>query len=69
MTNFSQQQPVYILKLSCVLIGQNLISESVRVFFKLAKASFAFCHSVTSFHFGQQCRVKKILSQSLAFQN
>ena len=51
--------PVNILKLCCVLIGQNLISEIIRVFFKLAKASFAFCHSVTSFHFGKQCRVKK----------
>ena len=69
MKNFSQQQPITILKplifpadkcsLSCVLIGQNLISEIFRVFFKLTKVSFAFCHSKTSFHFGKQCRVRK----------
>ena len=69
MTNFSQQQPINILKplllsadkgsLSCILIGQNLISGIFRVFFKLTKVSFAFCHFVMSFHSGKQCRLRK----------
>ena len=45
--------------LSCVLIGQNLISVLFCLFLKFTKVCFAFCHSVTSFHFGKQCRVKK----------
>ena len=45
--------------LSCVLIGQNLFCVMFRVFFKLTKFRFAFCHSVTSFHFCKECRVRK----------
>ena len=71
MTNISHQQPINILKpliffwcadnglLSCVLIGQNRTSVLLRVFFKLTEIRFAFCHSVTSVHFGKQCRVRK----------
>ena len=69
MTNISQQQPINILKplilsadkgsLSCVLFGQNTISVTFRVFVKLTTVRFAFCHSVTSFRFGKQCRVRK----------
>ena len=64
-----KKQPVNILKplvlsaykgsLSCVLIGQNLISLIVRVFFKLKMFVNAFSHSVTSFRFGKQDRVRK----------
>ena len=52
MTNVRQQQPINILKplifvyhrgsLSCVLIGQNLISEIFSVFFKLKKLALHF---------------------------
>ena len=66
MTNISQQQPMNILKplflsvdkgsLSCVLIGQNLISIFFFIFIKFTKACFAFCHSVTSFRFIKQSR-------------
>ena len=69
MTNSSQNRPVNILKpfflsadkgsLSCVLIGQNLISLILRIFFKLKKFANAFSHSVTSFRFGKQYRVRK----------
>ena len=70
MTNISQKQPVNILKplaflsadkgtLSCVLIGQNLISLILRGFFMLKGFANAFCHSLTSFHFGKQDRVRK----------
>ena len=64
MTNFSPKQPVNILSadkgsLRCVLIGQNLISLILRVFFKLKKFANAFSHSVTSFRFGKQYRVRK----------
>ena len=45
--------------LSCVLIGQNLIALILRVFFNLRKFANAFSHSVTSFRFGKQDRVKK----------
>ena len=77
MTNFNQQQQINILKplsadkglLSCVLIGQNLISVLFCVFFKFTKVYFAFCHSVTYFHFVKQCRVKQIRPQSLPFQS
>ena len=64
MTYPSQKQPINILKrlflsadkgsLSCVLIGQNLISLILRGFFKLNKFANAFSHSVTSFRFGKQ---------------
>ena len=69
MNNISQKQPVNILKplgflcdkgsLSCVLIGQNLICLIVRAFFKLKKLANALIHSVSSFRFGKQDRVKK----------
>ena len=45
--------------LNCVLIGQNLISLILRVFLKLKKFSNAFNHSVTSFRFGKQDRLRK----------
>ena len=61
MTNISQQQPINILKpfslsadmgsLSCVLIGQNLLSVLFSDFLKFTKVCFAFRCSVTSFHF------------------
>ena len=65
MKTISQQQPINILKpfkkgpLSYVLIGQNLISVIFHVFDKLTKVCFAFCNSVSSFHFGKQCRARK----------
>ena len=69
MTNISQQQPINILKplflsadkglLSCVLIGQNLISVLFCVFLKFTKVCFALCHSVTYFHFGKHCCMKE----------
>ena len=45
--------------LSCVLIGQNLISLNLRVFFKLKKFSNAFSCSVTCCRFGKQDRMRK----------
>ena len=69
MTNISQKQPVNIVKplilsadkgsLSCVLIVHNLISLILRAFFKLKIFANAFGHSVTSFLFGKQDRVRK----------
>ena len=69
MTRISQKQPINTLKplvlsadkgsLSCVLICQNLISLILRVFFKLKKFANAFNHSVTSFRFGKQDRMRK----------
>ena len=72
LTKFSQQQSINILKplilsadkgsLSCVLIGQNQFPFFLcflKNFLKFTKVCFAFCHSVTSFHFVKQCRVKK----------
>ena len=70
MTNISQKQPVNSLKplfflsadkgpLSCVLIGRNLRSLIFHAFFKLKKFANAFSHSVTSFRFGKQDRVRK----------
>ena len=65
MTNISQKQPVNILNcflsantgsLSCV---QNLFSLILRVFFKLKKFTNALGHSVTSFRFSKQDRVRK----------
>ena len=45
--------------LSCVLIGQNLISLILRAIYKLKKFANAFSHSVTYFRFGKQDRVRK----------
>ena len=45
--------------LSCLLIGQNLISLILRAFFKLKKIANTFSDSVTSFRFGNQDRVRK----------
>ena len=74
MTNISQKPSINILKplifsadkvsLSCVLIGQNLISNNFRVFFKFTKVNFTFCHSVMSFHFVKQCCIKNTASGS-----
>ena len=38
------------------MIGQTFIFVMVRVFFKVIKVRFAFCHSVASVYFGKQCR-------------
>ena len=45
--------------MSCVLIGQNLISLILRAFFKFKKFANAFSYFVTSFRFGKQDRVRK----------
>ena len=45
--------------MSFVLIGQNLISLFLRVFFKLKKFANAFYHSVTSFRCGKQDCMRK----------
>ena len=44
MTNISQQQPIHVDKdsLSCVLIGQNLISVIFRVFLSYQKFALHF---------------------------
>ena len=69
LTNISQKQTVNILK-PLVFVCRQGITElrsdwskpyfsNFMCFFKLKKFANAFSHSVTSFHFGKQDRVRK----------
>ena len=69
MPNFSQQQPINIIKpliFVCRLGYTKLHSDWPKPYFRhfscflyVNKGNFAFCYSVMSFHFGKQCRVRK----------